>query len=222
MTTFRKIAFINNNFYHVFNRGVEKRPVFTSKKEYDRAISLIRFYQYVDTPVRYSQFLQKSYEEQISIMINFMGKKTMVEINAYSLMPNHFHFLLKQNTKGGISRFISLFTNSYTRYFNTKHNRIGPLFQGTFKAVFVEDDEQLLHLSRYIHLNPIVSSVVLIESLENHPYSSYQAYVSDKNDGITKKDLISSMFQSKDSYRNFVHDQIHYSKELDKIKHLVF
>ena len=84
-------------------------------------------------------------------------------------MPNHFHLLLKQTIDNGISHFLSKFTNSYTKYFNTKYNRVGPVFQGVFKSVHIESDEQLMHLSRYIHLNPVVSAVVEKQNLLSYP-----------------------------------------------------
>lgn len=90
-------------------------------------------------------------------------------------MPNHFHLLLQQIRDGGITEFISKLTNSYTRYFNIRNKRIGPLFQGEFKAVHVETDEQLIHLSRYIHLNPIVSYIT--KKLESYQWFSYLEYL---------------------------------------------
>lgn len=136
-------------------------------------------------------------------------------------MPNHFHFLLKQKIDHGISNFISNFTNSYTKYFNTKYDRVGPLFQGLFKAVLVESEEQLIHLSRYIHLNPVTSSLVKPEDLQNYYWSSYPEYVDLLEDSLTNKHLILDFFPSIDKYKEFVLDQVDYAKKLEFIKHLI-
>ena len=111
-------------------------------------------------------------------LYDFERDITIVDIGAYCLMPNHFHILLQQLQDNGISTFVRKLLNSYTRYFNTKNERIGPLFQGQFKAVRVESDEQLLHLTRYIHLNPLVGYVV--KDLRNFEWSSYLDYIKNK------------------------------------------
>lgn len=138
-------------------------------------------------------------------------------------MPNHFHFEIEQKKDNGISQFFSNFTNSYTKYLNTRTERSGSLFEGTFKAVRVETDEQLIHLSRYIHLNPVTSFVVKKEGLENYPWSSLPEYLGqDKENPICNKHKILDMFHSVEEYRKFLFDQISYAQELDEIKHLIF
>lgn len=136
-------------------------------------------------------------------------------------MPNHFHFLLRQSTEKGISVFISNITNAFTRYFNTKHKRAGPLFEGVFKAVHIESEEQLIHVSRYIHLNPVASSIIHDDELEGYRWSSYPEYLVTSPEEITQKELILDMFKSVEVYRAFVNNQIDYAKQLDVIKHLI-
>ena len=131
-------------------------------------------------------------------------------------MPNHFHILLKQEEESGISEFISKTLNSYTKYFNTKYNRVGPLFQGQFKAVRVESNEQLLHVHRYIHLNPIVS--YLTKSLDAYRWSSYSEYIKHIK-GICTKDIILDQFSNVKAYEAFHADQIGYGQTLESIKH---
>ncbi len=135
-------------------------------------------------------------------------------------MPNHFHFLLKQKLDKGVATFISNITNAYTKYFNTRNNRVGPLLQGTFKAVLVETDEQLIHLSRYIHLNPVVSSVITEKELDYYPWSSYPEYLGLSDNNISDKDFILKMFRSIRHFKEFVTSQIDYGKKLERIKHL--
>src|SRR5438094_713652 len=130
---------VNNHFYHVFNRGVEKRNIFKNAYDYNRLLKTIEYYQYQGPKPKFSRYLEGTlYKPKL--------ENKIVEIIAFCLMPNHFHLLLKQVKEGGITEFMSKLSNSYTKYFNTKYYRIGPLLQGEFKAVRVETDEQLIHL----------------------------------------------------------------------------
>lgn len=132
-------------------------------------------------------------------------------------MPNHFHLLLKQVQEGGISEFMRRFIHSYTKYLNTKNHTEGPLFQGMFKAVLVESDEQLIHLSRYIHLNPLVSQVT--ENLNTYQDSSYPAYIGlDNKPKISKEDIL-NFFKSPKDYEKFVSDQADLGRTLELLKH---
>ena len=136
-------------------------------------------------------------------------------------MPNHFHLLLKQKEDMGITRFMGLVQNSYTKYFNLKRDRVGSVFQGRFKAVRVSTDEQLIHLSRYIHLNPHSSFIVKsIEELVNYPWSSYSDYLSKRNHQFLEKKIILDFFEKPKDYRKFVNSQIDYQRELAEIKKL--
>ena len=125
---------ITGEIYHAFNRGIESRPTFIDKKERDRAIKIIEFYKYESPQVKLSRFLKMNKELQKEIYGKLEQKKRLVDVLCFCLMPNHFHFLLRQKQDGGISTYISLFLNSYVRYFNTKHERLGPLFLDKFKA----------------------------------------------------------------------------------------
>lgn len=221
MATYRKIAFRNDQFYHIFNRGIERRTVFTTKKEFNRAKQLIKFYRHKEIPLRFSRIMQQPNDVREKILEKLYKNEKIVEILAFCLMPNHFHFLLKQVADNGVATFISNITNAYTKYFNTKHKRVGPLFQGTFNAVIVETDEQLIHLSRYIHLNPVVSSIIDHDKLENYSYSSYLEYLSLSDDEITEHEFVLTFFKKVNQYQEFVNDQIDYAKKLETIKHLV-
>lgn len=138
-------------------------------------------------------------------------------------MPNHFHFLLTQSTEEGISKFMGLIQNSYTKYFNLRKKRVGSLFQGQFKAKRVETNEQLLHLSRYIHLNPYSSFVVkTLEDLKEYPWSSLPNYLGINQNGFLKKSLVLDSFMDEKDYQRFVFNQADYQRELEKIKHLTW
>lgn len=114
--------------------------------------------------------------------------------------------------------FMSQASNSYTKYFNTKFKRVGSLLQGTFKSVRVENDEQLIHVSRYIHINPVVSG--LVSKPQSYPWSSYGEYADGAN-GYCSTDLILGLFSSRKEYRNFTKAQIDYGKSLELIKHQI-
>ncbi len=221
MPTNRKLVFANDEIYHVFNRGVEKRPTFTDKRELKRAMLTLDFYRFAKPPLKLSKLLVTPQDEQVELLGKLKrDHEQLVEIICFCLMPNHFHFMLKQKTENGISTFVSTVANSYTRYFNTKHDRIGPLFEGIFKAVRIESDEQLIHVSRYIHLNPVSSFLIKPEELENYEWSSYPEFLGLSDGKVAAKDLILDFFPSVEAYKKFVLDQADYAQQLNLIKHL--
>lgn len=218
----RKIPLISGQYYHLYNRGINKQPIFLQLKDYKRALDILYFYSFATLKLRFSKFVLLSQEEKDLFWERLRKENNkFVEIVSFCLMPNHFHFLLLQIQDNGISKFMANFQNSYTRYFNTRHKKIGPILQGQCKAVRVEDDDQLLHLSRYIHLNPYSSFVVkTLEDLELYPWSSLQEYIGKVSGEICKKDIILSHFKSSEAYKAFVFDQAEYQRELERIKHL--
>jgi putative transposase len=218
----RKTIFATNQYYHVFNRSINKEPIFTRQKECNRAITTINYYRFEKPPIRLSYLLALGVERRNNILKSLEDEsRTLVDIVCYVLMPNHFHFLLKQNSQNGISLFLAQFQNSFTRYFNTKNNRQGHLIQGQFKAVLIEDDNQLLHVNRYIHLNPYVSYVVKnLTELEKYPYSSLPEYMVTMKNEICNKNSILSHFKTSKRYKKFVFDQAEYQRSLHTIQHL--
>ncbi len=216
----RKTILATNEIYHVYNRGVEKRPIFLNKREYDRFIQIVNYYRFANCPVKFSKFKVLPKEERNNILKKLEGdSRLLVDIYAFCLMPNHFHFLLKQLTDNGISKFIAKITNGFSHYFNIRHDRSGHLFQGNFGAVRIEDDEQLIHVSRYIHLNPVTSYLTEADNLESYNYSSYPDYLG-KSSGFTNSKEIMSFFKKTQEYGKFVRDQADYARKLDRIKHL--
>lgn len=214
-----RIPLANDEYYHILNRGVARQPIFFNKSDYQQAISSFYYYRFLSIPMSYARYKEQTIEERQNILNNLGKTQKLVDIVAFVLMPNHFHFLLKQLTKDGISIFLSRFSNSFTRHVNVKHDRVGPLFQGTFKAVHVENDEQLLHLWRYISINPVVSHIIKESELFNYHWSSLPEYFSDKQSIIFKEPVISH-FSNQELLRSFIVDQIDYGKKLELIKHL--
>lgn len=205
---YRKTPFVTGELYHLYNCGVEKRNIFITKRDYNRFQDTFLFYQFKNPPTKFS-LTPRGWKNEGVKLINIL---------CYCLMPNHFHFLVKQLTEKGISTFMSRLENSYTKYFNTKNKRLGHLFQGAFKAIRIENDEQLLHLSRYIHLNPYVAEIV--EKPETYKWSSYLEYISPIKKNIFEKELILSFFKKVNEYTNFVLNHADYARALEKIKHL--
>lgn len=209
---YRSIHFVNQSFYHTFNRGVEKRQIFSSEKDFERFLQTIYYYQFSGPKPRFST--HKRFHAK-----DFYKNPKIVEIICYCLMPNHFHLLIRQLKTGGLQEFVRKSINSYTKYYNVKYKRIGPLCQGEFKATTVETDEQLLHLSRYIHLNPYVSD--LVKDPKDYNYSSYPYFIGLKEDSISVKEPILNYFRKPGDYKAFVSDHQSYAKELERIKHLL-
>lgn len=183
----RKESFINNYFYHLYNRGVEKRDVFLNSDDYHRFLESLEVFNCFEN-------IKVFYERRRRLkQVKPVTRKPLVLICAYCLMSNHFHLLLKQLVKGGISKFLQKLTTAYTMFFNNKYKREGSLFQGTFKAVLVETEAQLLHLSRYIHLNPIKDQLEtasygeksrLLKKLSGYFWSSYPAFIGERKPNI--------------------------------------
>lgn len=217
----RLTPLVNDQIYHVFNRGINHQPTFLNKLEYKRAKFTIDYYKFSNLPIKLSRFLQLSNDDRSKILNNLKKENDkLVEIFAFCLMPNHFHFLLKQVKDKGISKFLGNFQNSYTRYFNTKGKRDGSLFLDQFKAVLIKTDEQLIHISRYIHLNPYTSYVVKdFDELLNYPWSSLSEYLENKPD-ICALDIIMGFFKRTKDYQEFIKDQSDYQRQLQKIQHL--
>lgn len=209
---YRLTPLVNEGFYHVFNRGVEKRRIFNNSQDYQRFLRILFYYQFKGPKPSFSKY-QKFKNER------FRDNAKIVDIICHCLMPNHFHFLLKQNTENGVSEFISKVINGYTKYFNIKYDRVGPLLQGPFKVVRIESDEQLLHISRYIHLNPYVSE--LVNSLELYQYSSYPEYMGLSESSLCNKQPIMNFFKKSADYKNFIKDHEDYALQLEHLKHLL-
>ncbi len=207
---YRQTVLATGEFYHIFNRGVARMPTFVTSRDYSRFTQALQYYMNANAKPKFSA------AHELSILHS--ATKNLIDIIAYCLMPNHFHLLLKQKTENGISQYMKNISISYTKYFNIKNDRVGPLFQGAFKAVRIETTEQLLHVHRYIHINPTVGFVT--KSLEDYPWSSFHEYAKRKI-GFCEKELILSNFSNPKQYRQFLLDQEDYGKQLKGIQHLL-
>ncbi len=218
----RTTPLVTGNIYHVYNRGVARQPTFFAKRDYERMMLTIRYYRLHKPPLKLSYFLELSMEErEIWIVRHEQKLEKLVDIVCFVFMPNHFHMIVRQTHDNGITTFLRHAANSYTKFINTKHHRPGPLFQGEFKAVRIETNEQLLHVSRYIHLNPYTSSVVRKEDLRSYPWSSLPVYLGKLTIPYLSPGLVLDQFSSKQPYEAFVFDHADYAKKLEHVKHLL-
>ncbi len=217
----RATPLVNDHLYHIISRGINSIPIFKSKVDYQFFTQAFCYYQNRKPQVKFSLFKKLSVSQRNDIIASQRHHQDyLVQIIVYCLMPNHFHFILKQVTEKGIINFIRLLNNSYAHYFNLKYQRKGSLFESRFKAVLIETDEQLAHLSRYIHLNPYSGLVIKdMRSLLKYPYSSLSEYLNLGSVEICHKELLRSYFPKVESYKKFVLDRADYQKKLQLIKH---
>lgn len=154
--------YFENSYYHIYNRGNEKKPIFLDRQDYSVFLHYLEEYL---SPKDEQGLKEKfndastSYKEKDKIvkllrLNNFFDEITLI---AYCLMPNHFHFFIKQKSAGSIDKFMNSLGTRYTKYFNTKYERVGSLCQGVYKAVLVENEVQFIYLSKYIHQQAIAT-----------------------------------------------------------------
>lgn len=222
---YRQIPLVTDEIYHVYNRGVAKGDIFLSPGDYKHFTALMNYYRFRLEPGDYSGFCRLPREDRQNIWQELIKNKDYrVDILAYCLMPNHFHLLLYQIEEQGITKFIRKLCNSYSHFFNLVNDRVGGLFQGPFKGVHITSQEQLIHTSRYIHLNPFSSGLVMkISELSEYRYSSYLEYINPKSVlwPVCSTEHILDLFgQGKNNYENFVINQADYQRSLEHHKHL--
>jgi putative transposase len=215
----RKVPLVNEEIYHIYSKSIAGFKIFRNRPEYQRMAKLFNYYRTSGSPLKFSAFLEIK-NKDIFCQKHLAQKDKMVEIIAYCLMPTHIHLILKQKKTKGISLFMKNSLIGYTRYFNVKNKRKGPLWEGRFQNRLVDSDEYILHLTRYIHLNPVTSK--LKNKPEDWKYSSYREYLNLDNNCCDKICKFSDYIDMDvASYKKFVEDNINYQRELNKIKHLI-
>jgi len=204
----RKIKFAPGFYYHLCNRSNDEQPIFLDERDYARFLFFILFCQ---APVSFfnisrqtSYFVKHSVFNISKTTLSAVLAKRQVGLNAFAIMPNHFHLLVQERVGGGISRYLQRIQNGYAKYFNTKYRKRGHLFQGSFRAIPVETDEQLLYLSAYIHRNPRGITEWKGKELK-YPWSSYQD-CAQKNrwDELLQPSIFLKQFDNAKSYQRFV------------------
>jgi len=213
----RKDKLTSGNVYHVFTKSIAQFNIFNNNDEALRMLKTISYYQRINPETKFSKYIILTKKTKTGKERIIQEKEKLIEIIAYCIMPTHIHLILKQLKKNGISKFMNNILNSYSRYFNTKHKRKGPLWETRFKNILVETDEYLLHLTRYVHLNPVTAN--LVDKPEDWQASSYNEYLLKPDNKICEYSDILDIDPV--SYKKFVSDRISYQKELAKIKHLL-
>lgn len=202
---YRKIEFAPGEYYHLCNRSNDKKNIFLHESDYVRFLLTLLLSQ--------NQKSVKKISRKISGIDKLGGQhpvldkeddEKIVEVSTFAIMPNHFHILVKESVDKGVIKYMQKIQNSYAKYFNTKYEKSGHLFQGPFRAVHIENNDQLLYTSAYIHRNPRE-----IKGWKNkersYPYSSYQDYVQNNRWGnLIQPKIILDQFESAKAYRDFV------------------
>ncbi len=195
-------------YYHLYNRGVNKRLIFKDQKDYSTFLSYLQFYLTPPTILRGDSSQARFPIAPTKVLKNYFKE---IELLAYCLMPNHFHLMLKQNSDHSIEHLMRSLVTKYVRYFNTKYNRVGHLFQDTYKAVRIIDENQFTYLTKYIHRNPL-SLPSFKESprrLGSYKYSSYGNYLHTfYQNWVSTSDILFyfSKTNPRLSYQNFVEE----------------
>ncbi|MCP4397931.1 MAG: transposase [bacterium] len=172
----RKTQFCQGEYYHIYNRGAKRQPIFRSDENY--------------------RFLLRRLKENTT--------KSSIAVIAYCLMPNHYHFLLRQDDDISISECIQSIFNSYTKAFNKMHGTSGTLFEGRFRSIHIDTDEYFTHLCRYIHRNPIDGKRPLVKNLNDWVYSNYLEWIGIRQGSLVDQHFVQGYFQDAKAYQNFV------------------
>jgi len=235
----RAIQFAKGNFYHIYNRGVDKRTIFEEDNNRWRFLQGLCLFNDENNSSNILWQMERSRGAATlkTLKEYFLDqgreRKPLVRILAYCLMPNHYHLLLEEVTDDGITRFMHKFGGGYTRYFNNRYERSGSLFQGPFKALLVENEEYLQYLLIYINvMNPgqlielnlkrtgVQDEEKILNFAEQYLWSSHQEYLDKRGSIILGKGLLGQIFSSADEYRNFAKHTL-LGKKFDVINHLL-
>lgn len=211
----RKI-FSSPSIFHVFNKSIANFGIFKYPEKSQRFIETLDYYNNSNIKKKFS--LAKGSNEYSYQNLLFPKAEGLIKFLSYCVMPDHYHLLVKILVDNIFSKYLSDVENSYTRYFNLKFKRKGPLWQSRFKAVKIKNNEQLLHVSRYINLNPTTAE--LVEKPEDWLFSSYKDLIT--NPKFLEDFLPEISISDALMYKKFVEDQKDYQRRLKMIKKLIF
>lgn len=212
----RKDKFIEGEIYHIFNKSISNYGIFKDLNNSQRFINVFEYYNNRLVTKSFSQFVIRKKFDYKNII--YPLENSFIKIISYCIMPDHYHFLIKILIDGTLSKFINNVEDSYTRFFNIRFNRKGPLWQNSFKSVKICSNEQLLHVSRYIHLNPTTNK--LVDRPEDWIYSSYRDLITDSL--LLTEYMKEISINNVNIYKKFVENNIDYQRNLKYIKKLIF
>jgi len=208
----RKIQFANNEYYHIFNRGVDKREIFSEYEDLSRFFQSMDEFNVIDPIGSIFENFFRKIERPVS------ENERLVNFVCYCLNPNHYHFILKQASDRGIEKFMQRLGNGYTKYFNNKYGRSGSLFQGTYKSVHINSNEYLLHLSVYVNLN---NKIHQLGHLMSKSKSSWEEYLNPSICGFCEKDIVLGQFNNLSEYQEFAESSLENIKERKELEKLL-
>lgn len=198
-------------YYHIYNRGMQKQPIFETDKDRLRFLFLLFAFQGKNPIKNISREIKQNVQSSTLHILPELEEEILenrtVELVSFCLMPNHFHLQVLEKKEGGISKYMQRVLTAYTKYFNVRHQKSGHLLQGSYKSVLMENDLQLIHTSAYIHKNP--SELASWEKRYNeYPWSSLQDYVSSNRFGkLLSTDIILGRYDNQKkstSYMDFI------------------
>lgn len=208
LTIMRKQKATVGEYYHLYNRGINKQIIFHDRGDYVRFLFLLIYFQSPERFLNISKFvifyLQKSFFKINSDSLEKIIRSRFVELVVFCIMPNHFHLIIKELKLDGVPSYMHRVLGGYSKYYNQKYKKSGHLFQNAYQMVHVENNTQLLYLSAYIHRNPRkLNDWKGKESL--YEWSSYQDYVNISRFGLLLvQTIILDQFESKEKYRHFL------------------
>ena len=206
--------FYRDCFYHVFNKSIANFRIFSKIENCLRFLNTLDYYNDQKIKPSLSVYLRKNF---LNTNLLIPKDNSLIKIISYCIMPDHYHLLIKLINADKFSRYINNIENSYSRFFNIKNNRKGPLWQSRFKSVMIVSNEQLLHVSRYIHLNPTTN--YLVDNPEDWNLSSYKEIIRDKK--YLKEYIKDISIDSCLEYKKFVENNKDYQRKLRVIKKLM-
>lgn len=211
---YRIKQYVDGGYYHLYNRGVEKRLIFLDEQDYAVLLSYLKDYLLPKNEIELRQTLadpNTSYKEKDKILrlLRLNNFADEIILLAFCLMPNHFHFFVKQRNALSIDKFMQSLATRYSQYFNRKYGRVGALYQDIYKAVLVTTDEQFLYLSKYIHKQALASQGSTLRGWEGQP-SSYPEYLGKRKTEWVKPEEVLINFSKTNpslSYEAFVQEK---------------
>lgn len=208
----RKVQFENDKYYHIYNRGVDKREIFLNDKDFIRFIISMREFNVVEPIGSLKMELGRKIQtlRVCGRPLASESKTLLVDIVCYCLIRNHIHLILRQRQKSGVSHFMLKLAMGYTKYFNIKYERSGSLFQGTFKAKHIDSAKYLAWVSAYVNGNVEIHKFVMAE---DYQWSSYWDYLGLRNGTLCDKMIVMNEFNNNKEYKEFVDIVIKDSKE---------
>lgn len=206
--------FPEGEIFHICNKSIANYPIFKDLDNSFRFIQILDFYNDQNIQTSLSSFLKKN--SSYSPKLLQIKENCLIKFLTYCIMPDHYHLLIKILQKNSFLQYINNIENSFTRFFNINFKRKGPLWQSSFRSVRIKSNDQLLHVSRYVNINPITSS--LVDRPEKWIYSSYKDYL---NDDLLKNYLTEISINNSIQYKKFCENRIDYQKKLKLIKRLI-